>query len=94
MKRLNRLTRIILWTGICCLSLWLWLLPLPVGAVTIADPFHGTDEYSVTGTGTAADPYVIGLTGINNRITHVGLDAMAAQAPEAIWLVEHRLMTK
>ncbi|WP_347488552.1 hypothetical protein ABDB91_15245 [Desulfoscipio sp. XC116] len=94
MKRLNRLTRIILWTGICCLSLWLWLLPLPVGAVTIADPFHGTDEYSVTGTGTAADPYVIGLTGINNRITHVGLDAMAAQAPEAIWLVEHRVDDK
>lgn len=73
-----------------CLALWLWQWAPPACAVTIADPFNGTDEYGVSGAGTAAEPYVIVVGGTNNRITAVGLDVMAAQAPEAIWRVEHK----
>ena len=74
---------------ICCLSLGVLLLPVDVLAVTIFDPYQGTDEYSVRGTGTPADPYVITVSGTNNRITAVGLDLMAKKTPEALWRVEH-----
>ncbi|MEL7568430.1 MAG: hypothetical protein AAGU27_26635 [Dehalobacterium sp.] len=79
---------------LCCIWFWLALLPFPAFAITIADPFHGTDEYRVTGAGTVGDPYVIEISGTNNRITAVGLDLMAQQAPEGIWRVEHKAEDK
>lgn len=79
--------------ALSCLLLILQI-QLPVFAATILDPFNGTEEYSVTGGGTALDPYVIGLTGSNNRIPGAGLDLMKSQAPEAIWLVQHKVNGK
>lgn len=94
MKGKNRFLKSFCLGFICCIWFWLAPLPFPAFAITIADPFHGTDEYRVTGTGTAADPYVIGISGTNNRITNLGLDLMAQQAPEGIWRVEHRAEDK
>ncbi|MCG8401176.1 MAG: hypothetical protein MJA84_06220 [Firmicutes bacterium] len=73
----------------CFIFLGVLLLPANVFAVTISDPYNGTDEYSVSGSGTAADPYVIGISGTNNRIKETGLDLMREKTPEALWRVVH-----
>ncbi|MCT4620220.1 MAG: hypothetical protein N4A62_12615 [Marinisporobacter sp.] len=70
------------------------LLPFNVFATTIFDPYNGTDEYSVSGAGTALDPYVIDISGTNNRITAKGLDMMKEKTPEAIWSVQHSVYGK
>lgn len=70
-------------------SILLCLLPTSVSAVTINDPYNGNDEYSVSGEGTALDPYVITVTDTNNRINNAGLKLMVEKTPEAIWRVKH-----
>ncbi len=89
MKGLNSSKKKYILAMTCAILLCFLLCPVNVLAVTIFDPYNGTDEYSVSGTGTAADPYVITVSGTNNRITHVGLDLMEEKTPEAIWRVKH-----
>lgn len=94
MKQLNCCKRNCFLALTCSILLWFLLFPIHVFAVTIGDPYNGTDEYTVSGEGTAADPYVIGISGTNNRIKEKGLDLMEEKTPEAIWLVKHSIDDK